>query len=117
MGDDIAEPGAVEGDRRIDIREQFGRMALDPARPETALLLAAMEEVEARTRGRAHAEHDPQPRAVVGAARHASLAVAEMRDAMRLDAHPLRTATRCPRAASAAPQVAWTTPTHTGQPP
>src|SRR3546814_355765 len=79
MGDDIAEPGAVEGDRRIDIREQFGRMALDPARPETALLLAAMEEVEARTRGRDHAEHDPQPRAVVGAERHASLAVAEMR--------------------------------------
>src|SRR3546814_20784998 len=85
MGDDIAEPGAVEGDRRIDIREQFGRMALDPARPETALLLAAMEEVEARTRGRDHAEHDPQPRAVVGDERHASLAVAEMRDAMRVD--------------------------------
>src|SRR3546814_1953137 len=54
MGDDIAEPGAVEGDRRIDIREQFGRMALDPARPETALLLAAMEEVEDRKRGRDH---------------------------------------------------------------
>src|SRR3546814_11695733 len=66
-------------------------MALDPSRPETALLLAAMEEVEARTRSRDHAEHDPQPRAVVGAERHASLAVAEMRAATRVDAHRDRT--------------------------
>src|SRR3546814_19132351 len=83
MGDDIAEPGAVEGDRRIDNREQFGRMALDPARPEKALLLDAMEEVEARTRGRDHAEHDPAARGVVGDARHASLDVAEMRTEKR----------------------------------
>src|SRR3546814_18333807 len=90
-------------------------MALDPARPETALLLAAMEEVEARTRGRDHAEHDPQPRAVVGAERHASLAVAEMRDAMRVDAPRLPSSHRCDRVDMAAPQGAGTPP-H-GHPP
>src|SRR3546814_14569403 len=78
-------------------------MALDPARPETALLLAAMEEVEARTRGRDHAEHDPQPRAVVGAERHASLAVAAMRDAMRVDAHRPAPPPRCDRLHQAHP--------------
>src|SRR3546814_15450928 len=69
-----------------------------------------MEEVEARTRGRDHAEHDPQPRAVVGAERHASLAVAEMRDAMRVDAHRLRSPHRCDRVDMAAPPCAGATP-------
>src|SRR3546814_13155532 len=69
-----------------------------------------MEEVEARTRGRGHAEHDTQPRAVVGAERHASLAVAQMRAAMRVAAHRLRSAHRCDRVDMAASQGAGATP-------
>src|SRR3546814_20403046 len=43
MGDDIAEPGAVEGERRLDIRQQFGRMWIDPGYTEPTILLAAMD--------------------------------------------------------------------------